>query len=330
MPYIPNEALTREQGEQIIDVLKGEEPKEYGYPYTNEVLNKEQGDRIIKALKNFHPSGGGLPDPSTLSDGTAAVVVNGEWKMQDGYGYTEQIEQTVITWDGDTEGRETLMPDFPYYKVSDNGVPASFLIGATIVFDGNEVTVTQDMISEIIDGVVMAAETVISVVDAVEFEGITLNKGIYFIKDGRGKYVSSLTYGGDIVHKIAQKYMPSAMVEVRESNTYDEVLEILNSGLIPYIQLSRTFHNARLYVSSVEQERIYFGSPAIFSPFGAEENPSSSCIENFSRYVDEDGWSGIVRSNSVEFQTHPYEDGTYVLTCTRTNGSDHFGWKPAT
>lgn len=619
MPYIPNEALTREQGEQIIDVLKGEEPKEYGYPYTNEVLNKEQGDRIIKAFKTFKDGipTEGLPDPSELPDGTAMVVVNGEWKMQDGYGwieegnftaitwdgntegrdaiyvelegqrfethykvsdliftkdsvlggkvtmngvdhvirdvvnnesddyssstaqftavlvdtfaviscnapgiiratdlgptleyhclttgiyfmsfvsqgidsyvssltygtpsishpightlmpegygyygdpafepitwdgetegrvavttddeipvmykvsdaiiqsgdfigaieelsygshvveeeyleifddatiaefvfsgkageytseslgvslfvpedgtyfynsdgtfvsaltapasvhqfdpalipssgwpvdlpkpsaggygYTEQIEQTVITWDGDTEGREILMPDFPCYKVSDNGVPASFLIGATIVFDGNEVTVTQDMINDMIDGVASVNEVVISVVDAVEFEGITINKGVYFIKTGQGKYVSSLTYGGDIVHKIAQKYIPNTMVKVGFDNTFDEILEILNSGSMPYIDLSRVWPDARLYVSSVGQERICFGSPAI-------KNPSTISIEHYSVYVDKDGWGEVEHSNSFEVSTVPLNDGRYFLICDRMNGNNFFHW----
>lgn len=494
MPYIPNEALTREQGEQIIDVLKGEEPKEYGYPYTNEVLNKEQGDRIIKAFKIFKDGipTEGLPDPSSLPDGTAMVVVNGKWKMQDrygwieegtftnitwdgdtedrdaiyvelegqqfethykvsdlvftkdsvlggkvtingvdynihdfnivdnesddyasstaqftavtvdalavisctepgiirftdmgttieyhclttgiyffsfvsqsidsyvssltygtpdtvhqfdpelipssgwpvdlpkpssgGYGYTEHIEQAVITWDGDTEGRETLMPDEPFYKVSDNGVPASLLIGATIVHGGDEIIVTQDMIREMIDGVVMVGVTAFSVVDAVEIEGVIINKGLYFAKDGQGKYVSSLTYGGDFTHKIDKKYLPNsrAMVKVNQNNTYDEILEILDSGLMPYMELPGGWRNAWLYVSRIGDGKIYFGSPAIATPFGTE---------NFSTYVDNNGWGNIVDSDSVSFSAEPYDDGTYTLTCTRTNGNNVFSWELAT
>lgn len=55
---------------------------------------------ILKDLLKDLPSSD-LPDPSTLTDGAAIVVVNGEWKTQEGYGYIEQGEQTVITWDGD-------------------------------------------------------------------------------------------------------------------------------------------------------------------------------------------------------------------------------------
>ena len=91
-------------------------------------------------------AGSGLPDPTGLSDGTAAIVVNGEWKMQEGYGYTGDPAFENITWDGDTTGRDAMTIDgTPFaYKVSDTLLTGDVLIGAssitsTGITDGIEV-----------------------------------------------------------------------------------------------------------------------------------------------------------------------------------------------
>lgn len=88
----------------------------------------ELDGRTLKAT-----GGSGLPDPSTLTDGTAMVAVNGEWKMQEGYGYTGYPAFETITWDGNTEGRDTLTIDGePFaYKVSDIILTAKMLNGAS-------------------------------------------------------------------------------------------------------------------------------------------------------------------------------------------------------
>lgn len=90
----------------------------------------ELDGRTLKAT-----GGSGLPDPSALSDGTAMVAVNGEWKMQEGYGYYGEPAFEPITWDGSTEGRDaiTINDVSLAYKVSDIVFTTDMLDGATSV-----------------------------------------------------------------------------------------------------------------------------------------------------------------------------------------------------
>lgn len=254
MPYIPNEALTREQGEQIIDVLKGEEPKEYGYPYTNEVLNKEQGDRIIKAFKTFKDGipTEGLPDPSELPDGTAMVVVNGQWKVQEGYGWTEEGNFTNITWDGNTEGRDAIYVEAEgqrlemHYKVSDLTFTRDSVLGGKVTINGVDYNIhdfnivdnesddysssTAQFTAVAVDALAVISCTTTGIIRFTDmgttFEYHCPTTGIYFLSFanlGQDAYVSSLTYGTlDTVHKFDQELIPGytkAEIDAKFNNT---------------------------------------------------------------------------------------------------------------
>lgn len=243
MPYIPNEALTREQGEQIIDVLKGEEPKEYGYPYTNEVLNKEQGDRIIKAFKAFKDGipAIGLPDPSTLSDGTVMVVVNGQWTEQEGYGYVESIF-APIKWDKNIEGKDKItVPESNFfYKISDEIFTAEEFTGATItISDTSQEEYSEDRAVNIgyhTDSIVVCwaetiGEAVISGSEGSYMGGLYSipSDGTYFaVKNMSPLYVSALK-SASTIHEFDPALIPTNS-ELPEVTTSDngKFLRVVN------------------------------------------------------------------------------------------------------
>lgn len=161
-------------------------------------------------------SGSGLPDPSTLTDGTVMVAVNGEWKMQEGYGYTGDPAFEPITWDGETEGRESLMG--VYYKVSDVVIDPSNIEGCSVIFHstasgnvpdtlhfgGSEGVVSIGSLANLGLGIYFASSD-------FDLEGVSVTKGVYFPLDDYG-YVSSLTCPPS-VHKFDPALIPSSGVE---------------------------------------------------------------------------------------------------------------------
>lgn len=61
------------------------------------IQEKFDVDLIGKNVDNG--SGSGLPDASDLPDGTAMIAAGGEWRMQEGYGYTEGGRVSLLTQD---------------------------------------------------------------------------------------------------------------------------------------------------------------------------------------------------------------------------------------
>lgn len=131
-----------------------------------------------------------------------------------GYGYTEQGEQTVITWDGDTSGKETLMGSM-YLIESVKAPSADEIVGAIIDFaNGDTISVASADI-QVIDDTTFGIDNGTRVVCIVatqdsDMGGMAVSKGVYFFKEGVD-YITSLTYGTpDTVHKIDEKYLPAS------------------------------------------------------------------------------------------------------------------------
>lgn len=161
-------------------------------------------------------SGSGLPDPSTLTDGTAMVAVNGEWKMQEGYGYTDAPAFEPITWDGETEGREIVQEAF--CKVSDESIQSSELNGSKIkVYEDGETAElnfvsTQSFSDDIYIALYGDSMQVLVALNDTELEGIELHKGVYFMfaeGDGYTQYISELA-AAPSVHKFDSALIPTS------------------------------------------------------------------------------------------------------------------------
>lgn len=200
----------------------------------------ELDGRTLKAT-----GGSGLPDPSELPDGTAMVVVNGEWKMQEGYGYTSEPAFEPITWDGDTEGRTSFADMF--YKVSDNPISKTDIIGGTYeISDGSTHQINQESISDLGTVYDVDGDMLIALEDSI-VEEMSIEQGVYFIYTSdeiSTGYITSLTPALSI-HKIDSKYLPQSggtmMVNITidensggyvADKTYNEIMDAINMGIV--------------------------------------------------------------------------------------------------
>ena len=162
--------------------------------------------------------GGGLPDPT--ADGVALIGVNGEWKQQSGYGYSESL---TIEWNGDTTGRETLPAEFGFgnnYKVSDNCPNIPDKIVVTVLYSDQEF-VDEYAPIELEEGLPMwcvsgaSGMMVIGVSEDFDVEGIAFHKGIYFLKYEESG-ISGLTTKAIFpasVHTIDPKFIPMSDIQ---------------------------------------------------------------------------------------------------------------------
>lgn len=136
-----------------------------------------------------------------------------------GYGYTESGEQTTITWDGDTDGRVAI--DSLFYKISELTPTIEEMVGGVVYTRSQNDDIFQEEITS--DSITTLSEHVYQVkgygrsvvlvaLENDEIEGIIIERGMYYSKEGSGvlsTYVTSLTYGTpDTVHKIDDKYLP--------------------------------------------------------------------------------------------------------------------------
>lgn len=185
----------------------------------------------------------------TVSGGSDPVLDNA--KSTGGIGWTESGEQTVITWDGDTEGRDVLTiidsehPDVVVrmYKVAEYS-SKQFTENCELVAAGSQFPVSLYTYDH---AEVYAADSAFAIrTDGTDFDIQYVgtvhaeSSGVYFLEMG-GAYVESLTYGTpDTIHKIDEKYLPAsggAMVVAFELNlsagsvtadkTVDEVKEAM-------------------------------------------------------------------------------------------------------
>lgn len=169
---------------------------------------------LAKSYTNQHGGSGGgwpsdLPKPSV-----------------GGYGYTEQGNQTVITWDGNTEGKHMVIPmspgiDYEFYKIAELTPTTDEVIGGVIYTKAGDngtfrTEITADSITTMSEHLYRingyAQNMVIVALEYSEIGGVTFERGMYFNKIGSGdlaKYIKYIDYGTpDTVHKIDEKYLP--------------------------------------------------------------------------------------------------------------------------
>lgn len=203
--------------------------KENYMEYTGEAINALTGITLC--------SGGKLP----TGGGSDPIVENA--KQTGGFGYTEQGNQTVITWDGNTEGKQmvSISNEIKLYKIAELTPTTDEVIGGVIYTkSGDNGTFPSDITS---DSIVQMSEYVYQikgygqsmVVVALEYSeinGFTFERGVYFNKIGSGtlsKYIKSITYGTpDTVHKIDKKYVPVISDTPSNDNTYTLTCTVTN------------------------------------------------------------------------------------------------------
>ena len=206
-----NAYLTRERDNTLWQTLHSVvySSKSMEHLYVQEDYSKDFGEAR-------DDGGSGLPEVE--GSGKALVSVNGEWKEQSGYGYTIPGNQTVIEWDGDTEGRDVY--NSFYHRVAD-AVDISNFGSATATFyrNGEIREVTLGYVIDMGDSVYsisyldeLVNEDTIVITNDIEISGTVVHAGTYFVEIGPPEsrvYQASFTYRtSDEVHKIDPKYLP--------------------------------------------------------------------------------------------------------------------------
>lgn len=156
-----------------------------------------------------------------------------------GYGYTESGNQTVIDWDGDTEGREKIdLEEMTLYKISHVTPASSEFIGNKFYYystdDGlRPITIDADFImtSDSSDGTFIIGEADILVADSAgsvsflggEVEFSIPTAGIYFAESYYG-HTSYVMYGSrDTQHKIDDRYLYDEEIDLTNGVTFSIV-----------------------------------------------------------------------------------------------------------
>ena len=198
--------------------------KENYMEYTDEAINALAG--ITLCIGGKLPTGGGS-DP---------IVENA--KQTGGFGYTEQGNQTVITWDGNTEGRVSIEGT---YKVSELTPTIEEVTGGVVYTKAGDngtfsVEITADKITTSSEHLYFVQcygqSSIIVVLKDSEMGGNAVEHGVYYSKRGSGTssvYITSLTYGTpDTVHKIDEKYLPVIPAAPSDDGTYTLTCNVTN------------------------------------------------------------------------------------------------------
>lgn len=128
----------------------------------------------------------------------------------------EENNQTVIEWDGNTEGRDSFtFSDATFWKVSELIPQEDDLVGCSLGTTNGSMDNIEAGHTQVGEGCFLFYNVVMVVNDtSATIEGKSLevpSTGIYFISIGGG-YVTSLTYGSIVVHKLAPKFLPEGGV----------------------------------------------------------------------------------------------------------------------
>lgn len=194
-------------------------------------------------------------------------------------GYEITVQSQEITWDGNLNGKTTVVDDnVQYVLVSDAIFTAEQLIGGSvsIVQEGNvqSSTISSDIVTQVKDGVLSAAEYLL----VISVAGVTLSNmtfpstGTYFAYAQEGAvYVSGLTSSmpatTTIIKKIPAKYLDAPTSEqIQAAQTAaEEAKAAAESKLLLEMQLND--ENQQYYIKNFDFDQFKLaaktGSPKI-------------------------------------------------------------------
>lgn len=141
----------------------------------------------------------------------------------------EENNQTVIEWDGSTEGKDNFLIDdgtSTLCKVSDVVPDIADLNGSIVIVAGiGEFPLSEEMFSQSSWG--YSAEVIFGIKNTkFEWDGATYtapSTGLYFMSHN-GAYVSSLTYGSTVVHPLDEKWIPDSIARKTDIHVLDDTL----------------------------------------------------------------------------------------------------------
>lgn len=152
---------------------------------------------------------------------------SGSWNDLEDKPFYEENVQTIIEWDGSTDGRDSVSPTdgLTLVKVHDL-VDATDLIGATLYLsDGNTIVLTSDNIASETDMYIImdpsSYNTYLYGVQALSVSGITFpSTGLYAAVGD--VYFTKLELGEVIIHTIDEKFIPDSIIAQSDWNQTDE------------------------------------------------------------------------------------------------------------
>lgn len=175
-------------------------------------------------------------DPSAMTPNVPVTSVNGmtgdvvieipegfsgSWNDLVDKPFYEEGEQTTITWDGNTEGRDSLVADFmfnvSFYKVSDLLPTKDELIGATVTLD-TTTTITESSFAMADENATIAEAFIVVYGTAFSFnsaEYTVPSPGIYFPNMGN-TYTTLLAYGSSSIVQLDEKFIPDTIARIRD------------------------------------------------------------------------------------------------------------------
>lgn len=182
-------------------------------------------------------------DNHMIPGGSDPVLDNA--KSTGGIGWTEQGEQTVITWDGNTDGKIVVGE---FCRISEKTPTISDLVGGVCKSGDTKRTISESDFQDFGDLIFWRDGGFLVVYNPYSEEGFEFTEtGIYFAGGG-GSFTSLLTYGTpDTVHKIDEKYLPSGVMVVNfeyddefiAGKTVEEVKTAMSNG----IPVFAVYHN---------------------------------------------------------------------------------------
>lgn len=266
-----------------------------------------------------------------------------------GYGYSEEPKTVVVEWDGDPTGKETVvMPGGSLVRVSDE-IPKS-LLGATAYGMCDEEEASEPFEITVIDqdvtideewGYIVSAGFSIVVIyaDNTTVSGLTPmplvfeHSGIYFSQD---EHVASygLSFYSDGIHKIDPKYLDISrlntprLVKVNRSYSYEQIIELIDSGFTPYVTLGNDYRQTVCMLSrdrrtGSDNPHVMFTGSAAFSD-SADDETYISYVRVYTAVVAKyGGWAPTTSVSILDnggvltIDFFRVDDGIYQTT-TRT------------
>lgn len=140
----------------------------------------------------------------------------------------EENNQTVIEWDGNTEGRDCVSPTdgLTLCKVSDTLIEPEELVGRTIhLSDGRTYEITSDHII-IEDDLYCIIDfdtnsVYLYAIQALEASGVVFpSTGMYALYSDGMPHFSKVEYGNHVIHQLDEKFIPDSIARKDDVNVF--------------------------------------------------------------------------------------------------------------
>lgn len=222
--------ITRGSEVQTMDVLDGKNGADGkdgapGADGRDGIDGKDGAPGAVQTVNGEAPDKNGNVQVSGLPDGASAnqqLVTDREgvvkWEEKPFYHFQDT---EVITWDGDTTGREEVsLGDLSFYKISDTIYPPDSIIGSTFTIMRNgvpeDIVITDEMFTDMSSNfpgtwsVSFERHPVLGSGPALDFVGSS--GGLYYLKTN-SYYVSSFSLISTVLKEIDPVYIPAIPAE---------------------------------------------------------------------------------------------------------------------